>query len=195
MVSQRGAESLFVMGYLLSSFVPAGLRDTIHTVYHKYMTSRNLDRHDAILRVKTTSSRNGVVAIELKVVCPPGHPTGITTAMLRLITADDLDGGRKPSKGSLKRLVRDQSTPSGWEPRQLPAGDAKHLQAVAQLYLAALKKGVHPTKTIQEWAGASRPTASRWVRQARDRGLIGEPTKPGQPGDNRRGKNNTTSNR
>ncbi len=164
-------------------------------VYHEYMTSRNLDRHDAILRVKTTSSRNGVVAIELKVVCPPGHPTGITTAMLRLITAEDLDGGKKPSKGSLKRLVREEASPSSWGPRQLPVGDAKHLQAVAELYLAALKQGIHPTKAIQEWAGASRPTASRWVRQARDKGLIGEPTKSGQPGDNRRERNNTTSNR
>ena len=165
----------------------------MYTVYHEEVPMRNLDRYDAVLTVSTRGTPNGVVALELKVTCPANHPTGITTALLRLITASDLHGTTKKSPVDMKSFLRSQTTKPSWKARQAPQGDLKLLSAVAGLYLAALREGLPPTKAIQLWAGASRPTASRWVRQARDLGLIGKPTKPGRPGDNRRGRNRKTT--
>jgi len=170
------------------------LRDTMLIVYHKVMTSRKLDRYDAVLTVSTRGTPNGVIAIELKVTCPPNHPTGVTTALLRLISAADLHGTTKKPPVDMKSFLRSQTTKPSWQARQGLQSDLKLLSAVAELYLAALREGLPPTKAIQLWSGASRPTASRWVRQARDLGLIGKPTKPGRPGDNRRGRNHKTIN-
>ena len=157
------------------------------------MASRKLDRHDAVLTVSTRGTPNGVIAIELKVTCPPNHPTGVTTALLRLITAADLHGTTKKPPVDMKSFLRSQTTKPSWQARQGPQSDLKLLSAVAELYVAALREGLPPTKAVQLWSGASRPTASRWVRQARDLGLIGKPTKPGRPGDNKRGKNHKTT--
>lgn len=158
------------------------------------MASRKLDRHDAVLTISTRGTPNGVIAIELKVTCPPNHPTGVTTALLRLITAADLHGTTKKPPVDMKSFLRSQTTRPSWQARQGPQSDLKLLSAVAELYVAALREGLPPTKAVQLWSGASRPTASRWVRQARDLGLIGKPTKPGRPGDNKRGSNRNTSN-
>jgi hypothetical protein len=49
------------------------------------------------------------------------------------------------------------------------------------LYERALREGAPPTKTIQEWMGCSKPTASRAVKQARDAGFLGQPSKKGLP--------------
>jgi hypothetical protein len=157
------------------------------------VTSRNLDRHDAVLTVSTRGTPNGVIALELKVTCPPNHPTGVTTALLRLVTAADLHGTAKKPVVEMESFLRRQAPKPSWHARQGLQGDEKLLLAVAGLYLAALRAGLPPTKAIQLWSGASRPTASRWVRQARDRGLIGRPTKPGRPGDNRKGSNRRTA--
>jgi hypothetical protein len=158
------------------------------------MASRKLDHHDAVLTVSTRGTPNGVIAIELKVTCPPNHPTGVTTALLRLITAADLHGTTKKPPVDIESFLRSQTTKPSWQARQRLQSDEKLLSAVAELYLAALREGLPPTKAVQQWSGASRPTASRWVRQARDLGLIGKPTKPGRPGDSRRGSHRNTSN-
>lgn len=123
------------------------------TVYHQVMTLRNLDRHDAVLTVSTRGTPNGVVALELKVTCPANHPTGITTALLRLITASDLHSTTKKPAVDMKSFLRSQTTTPSWKARQAPQGDLKLLSAVAGLYLAALREGLPPTKAIQLWSG------------------------------------------
>lgn len=153
------------------------------------MTSRKLDRHDALLIVSTRDTPNGVIAIELKVTCPSNHPTGVTTALLRLITAADLHGTAKKPISDMKSFLRSQRRKSEWETRKGTQGDLELLSGVVELYLAALREGLPPTKAVQLWSGASRPTASRWVRQARNLGFIGQPTKPGQAGNNPKPRN------
>jgi hypothetical protein len=58
--------------------------------------------------------------------------------------------------------------------------DNRRLEEVAVVYNAAAELGKHPTAEVMadpRWAPVSRTTASRWVRRARDRGLIPEARK------------------
>jgi hypothetical protein len=52
----------------------------------------------------------------------------------------------------------------------------KDLRAVADVYQLAYVTGGAPTKTVMERLGLPRSTASRWIRMARDRGLLGPAT-------------------
>jgi hypothetical protein len=161
-------------------------------VYHKGMIfHKPIDKYGADLIVELENGSNGVVALEVKLICPPSHPTGITTSMLRAITASDLDGITASLKP--KALTRG-FTPKGelsWRPGSRTPLDKVQLELVARTYIDALKAGLPPTKTIQQWANASRPTASRWIKEARELGLIGQPTKHGLPGNNPRKGNKT----
>ena len=48
----------------------------------------------------------------------------------------------------------------------------EHYDQVADTYLRAKEAGMHPTLAVMNAMYATRPTASRWVREARARGLI-----------------------
>jgi Mn-dependent DtxR family transcriptional regulator len=50
------------------------------------------------------------------------------------------------------------------------------IRTLATLYERALRDGAPPTKTIQEWMGCSKPTASSAVKEARDQGFLGQPS-------------------
>ena len=50
------------------------------------------------------------------------------------------------------------------------------LRAVADVYQLAYVTGGAPTKTVMERLGLPRSTASRWIKMARDRGLLGPAT-------------------
>jgi hypothetical protein len=50
------------------------------------------------------------------------------------------------------------------------------LRAVADVYQLAYVTGGAPTKTVMERLGLPRSTASRWIRMARERGLLGPAT-------------------
>lgn len=50
------------------------------------------------------------------------------------------------------------------------------LRAVADVYQLAYVTGGAPTKTVMERLALPRSTASRWVRMARERGLLGPAT-------------------
>lgn len=70
------------------------------------------------------------------------------------------------------------------EPRRgLPITD-EHLDEVAKVYRDALGAGARPTKAVMAAFHAKRPTASKWVRAARDRGFLG-PAIPGKAGEAR----------
>jgi hypothetical protein len=50
------------------------------------------------------------------------------------------------------------------------------LRAVADIYQLAYLTGASPTKTVMERFGLPRSTASRWIRLAREHGLLGPAT-------------------
>ena len=50
------------------------------------------------------------------------------------------------------------------------------LRAVADIYQLAYLTGAAPTKTVMQRLDLPRSTASRWIRMARDRGLLGPAT-------------------
>jgi transposase-like protein len=74
-------------------------------------------------------------------------------------------------KGELLRSFSVERPPGGW-------GD-DHYQAVAEAYRGAPDA---PLKTIGQRWGVSRATASKWVREARDREHLGYPTRRGVAG-------------
>jgi hypothetical protein len=55
------------------------------------------------------------------------------------------------------------------------------LRAVADIYQLGYMTGGAPTKTVMDRLGLPRSTASRWIRMARERGLLG-PTTRGKAG-------------
>lgn len=59
---------------------------------------------------------------------------------------------------------------------------ADHFAQVAETYRAATATGVAPRKAIEERWGVSRAAASKWIRQARERGLLGWPSRRGVAG-------------
>jgi transposase len=50
------------------------------------------------------------------------------------------------------------------------------LRAVADVYGLAFVTGGAPTKTVMERLGLPRSTAGRWIKMARERGLLGPAT-------------------
>ena len=56
------------------------------------------------------------------------------------------------------------------------------LATVATIYNDALKIGASPLQAIQDTKGVSRPGASKYVRRAREAGLLGYPARPGLSG-------------
>ena len=180
MVSHWGAVVI-----ICSSFCFNHLRYTVPVVYHSGMTLRKtVSRDGADFFIDTVDGPNGSITIELKIVCSAQHPTGITTSMLRSITSRDLRTPKEPKRKS----GHDQasSKPLSWQPGSRTILNNDELRLVANVYISALQSGDAPTKAVQEWATTSRPTASRWIKQARTLGLIGTPTKPGLPGNNNR---------
>ena len=59
--------------------------------------------------------------------------------------------------------------------------DDQHFAQVAQLYSAAVQRGRPPGKAVAEAMHASRPTVTRWLAEARKRGLL-PPTTQGRAG-------------
>lgn len=57
-----------------------------------------------------------------------------------------------------------------------------HFDEVATVYRAAVDGGQHPLLAICRKWQVKRPTASRWVRAARETGILGWPTRRGVPG-------------
>jgi hypothetical protein len=145
------------------------------------ISSRPLDEHGATFDVVTTHTTQGSICLQLKINCPPDHPTGITTALIRNITATDLQRKGRPTQHvAIESFVSTLNPPKWSKGSRNTLGD-RDLRILAELYERALRDGAPPTKTIQEWMGCSKPTASRAVKQARDAGFLGQPSKKGLP--------------
>jgi hypothetical protein len=166
-------------------FRPAGAIVIMYVflVYHNVMSTpaRLIDEHGATLEVVTTRTPQGNICLELKIVCPKDHPTGVTTALLRNLTASDLQRKGRPTQHvAIDNFLSTLNSPK-WSKGSRNTLSDKDLCTLAALYERSLREGAPPTKTIQEWMGCSKPTASRAVKQARDAGFLGKPTKKGLP--------------
>jgi len=156
---------------------------SVFLVYHNDMTTppRLIDEHGATLEVVTARTTRGNICLELKIVCPKDHPTGITTALLRNLTASDLQRKGRPTQHvAIDNFLSTLNSPK-WSKGSRNTLSDKDLRTLAALYERSLREGAPPTKTIQEWMGCSKPTASRAVKQARDAGFLGQPSKKGLP--------------
>jgi hypothetical protein len=82
--------------------------------------------------------------------------------------------------------IRNDPFAFGPTPSRLAAGGGlseQFLESIAEAYRRAVAAGLHPLVTIAESEQVSKPTASKWVAMARERGLLGYPSRPGLPGD------------
>ena len=151
------------------------------------MVRRNLPLDDdgAALSLVVHTTANGPQVTELKITCPSGHPTGVTTAMLRGITASDLARAPSASRQDQLEAYLASLPPAKWQPGSRNNLAKDQLKILAEIYSQALSAGAGPTKTIQEWLGCSRPTASRAVKLARDLGLLDPPARKGLPAKSR----------
>ena len=139
-----------------------------------------LDDFGAELVVVRRSTSAGMVADQITLRCPTGHPTGVTTTMLQGISASVLRG--KPSRAlTVNQFVRTlRATPHWKRGTRNPSTDAL-LHDVADTYHRALKAQQPPLQTVTLWLGSSTPTASNLIRLARRRRLIKEIPRPGRP--------------
>lgn len=168
--------------------MPYLLQDTVSTVYHYWVAPRNLDP-ETFFDIVMRDTPNGRIVVAFKITCSDQHSTGITTKMLRRITAADLRRAAQPTDKQLDHFLDTKFPASTWHQGSRNFTNKQFLRDVAEIYVQALKTSLPPTKAIQRWSGASRPTASLWVRKARDLGFIGQPTKPGQAGNNPKPRN------
>jgi hypothetical protein len=90
--------------------------------------------------------------------------------------------GQAPSSDARELLERAQAgeRPRSRQGRRTVHGD-EHYRQVAETYRAAHEAGENPTQAVKRTLGAqSDSTASRWVREARARGLLAK-GRPGRP--------------
>jgi len=93
----------------------------------------------------------------------------VIDAVTRPIVERTADGGFVAAPGEQPWFGAVQRGPG----RGKPMGD-DHLRQVAEVYRAAVAAGSRaPVEEVRQTFHASRPTAGRWVGQARKRGLLG----------------------
>lgn len=80
-----------------------------------------------------------------------------------------------PTPREARRIAADPCR----RPRRGSPITRQHLEEVAQTYRDAFQRGDRPTRAVQATFSVERATASRWVRAARDAGLL-PPAEPGR---------------
>lgn len=93
-------------------------------------------------------------------------------------TAAEVSGGAATQE-SLQAIFDAERPEKRQQGRERP--DA-HYEEVATVYTNALRAGRPPTKAVGERWGVERAMASRYVAEARKRGLLGYPTRQGVAG-------------
>jgi hypothetical protein len=122
--------------------------------------------------------------VELKVIPHFGPSSPVTSAMLRSIPVEALtriviEQVAEPliDRGG-GRFARASDPPEVFRVGPAPGGDATH--EAAQIYSGAITANVHnPTELVADQMHVSRSTASRYIREARNLGLL-PPARPGR---------------
>jgi len=125
--------------------------------------------------------------LSVKIEAPEGDGAaapGVTTEVLQKVPVAKLIRLSRESRlitmspgGEANLSVSLPEDPYGLRHRELVPGKPlsdEHLRAVADQYRAAVKAGRPPTATIRRVAGVGKPTASKWVREARRRKFLEE---------------------
>lgn len=139
-------------------------------------------RWKAVIEYNEAGAKFEVRAVE--VVAPVG--VSLTGDMLRSLQLGELlrrtvkpssalTSTKKPRIGPYSLLTEDVQA------RMKEAGPVTEtLEMVAWIYRTAFAVGDSPTKQVADAFEIPRPTADRWVRRARDRGLLGDSPQPGK---------------
>jgi hypothetical protein len=85
-------------------------------------------------------------------------------------------GGNYQVGESFERMVQGRVEARVRKPRQGARLTDDELQVAAEVYRDALRRGAHPTQTVQRVMHVSRSTAGRWVMECRKRALLGPTT-------------------
>lgn len=142
----------------------------------------------------------GELVCKSLLIQPIGNDEAITTSLLRKLPLrriiEEVAGPRaafrlvqKPGGGLERRpaILTDagkQAWTSAYEkaakadvPRRGKRVTDERLERVAEIYLSAKAQGQHPTQSVVTALNTSRSNASRWVAEARRRGLLEPATK------------------
>ena len=141
--------------------------DNKHTPHCRSVTVRNTDVTANTLREIGLAK---LVALALEAATWPYEETAT--------------GGRMPIfPGSREReRLYEQSAEGARRPRKGSPLTEEDLAKVAEIYRTAVAHGDPPDEAIAHAMHASRSTAARWVRKARDVGLLGDAV-PGRSGE------------
>lgn len=116
---------------------------------------------------------------------PPVDADTVRSLPLSRIIAHAVEGrlfGVKSAKAAASGENPHTLTPLSWPTPERGAGPTEdNIRLVSIVYRVAYACGVPPTKYVEEAMGLARATAGRWIRLARERGLLGE-TEPGKKG-------------
>lgn len=131
--------------------------------------------------------------LELRTLAPTQTPPGqgwgaaVTTEALRripvaAIMADQASQWVQTFESDADPFVTDPSrlTAEDYELMRAQGPTERTLATLALTYRLALVIGARPTLAVQQAFGVPKPTASRWVAQARERGHLGPSEGPGK---------------
>jgi len=127
---------------------------------------------DITLEVETTQTPHGVIVTSFSLTAGPDTHSGVTTKTLKSINAQHLRP--LPNKNLiLQELLKSPlPSPSFLSTRRRSSISDEELSSIAHVYTTALQNNLHPTKVVVMWLGLSRVTVCRYIKMARERGII-----------------------
>lgn len=156
-------------------------KTVLKTKFPVFYREVSLDNNGMLVKFTTETTPDGPRVSDITFICPEDHPTGVTTAVVRSITARIL--GRVPLEDAISEINNFiSSLPScEWKKNARNSLSLEQYKILAAIYKESLRLGIPPTKTVNDWVGCSRPTASRLIKEAKDLGLLGPSPRRGYP--------------
>lgn len=131
------------------------------------------------VQVMVDPTFNRVTTRQLIITAPDDDSLGITTSVIRSLTSSIIRPNSRQELSYDVALNTPPPSPNWHLKRRHSNVTIAELEAIANVYNQALSSGFSPTKFVQIWLRMSKPTASRYVKRARQAGLIGIPIKRG----------------
>lgn len=134
-----------------------------------------------VVSVHLSMTPDGVRPDAVTVRAPDGSPP-VTSAVLHAVAVGELTQettrlafrgwARKTSDGGEEYTLYALTEGEAELVRLRGPGEPSSLAAVARIYNAASKSGLDPVQEVTRQVGMTRATATRWIRRARQDGLI-----------------------